>query len=166
VISAPLQIRRVSPENIGGNVSTTPNDTTAQSQKTWTDTKLTDDIYDAWRSACQLVDAAYRAWSQAARGEARGNAYLAYAANLYQEEAAARHLRSSIETPQAQPETWPCLSIQPAIDPAGKRWVATSPAVSVAPPEGESWARLLAPGARAPQAGPARRGPTLDDPRR
>jgi hypothetical protein len=116
VITAPLPFRRTSPANIGGNVSTTPNDTTAQSQQIWNDTYLSDAIYDAWCSACEMVDAAYRSWAQAA-GESKADTYLAFVASLDQEEAAARHLRSCIETPGAEPEIWPCLPVKPATGP-------------------------------------------------
>jgi hypothetical protein len=78
-------------------MSTTPNDTTPQSQQTGIDMQLSHEICDAWISACEQVDLAYRSWSQVADGS-RADAYAAYVANLDREEAAARHLRSSIET--------------------------------------------------------------------
>ncbi|MCL2770505.1 MAG: hypothetical protein FWD42_10435, partial [Solirubrobacterales bacterium] len=156
------------------------NDPTARSQIS-IDAELTEEIHDVWRSACREAEAAYRSWS-AATGEASADAYVVYAAQLDQEEAAARHLRSSIEAPGAQAETAPRAPVRPAGGGGGggsgggsgggggggERSEAIRAAICVAPLSERRWARLFTIAARPPHGGakPARPRRRPDEPPR
>jgi hypothetical protein len=146
-------------------MSTTPEDPTTQPQ-IWIDPELRDEIRDAWRSACQLADSAYRTWSQAA-GESRVEAYVVYAAHLDQEEAAAQHLRSSIQAPPAPAETATCAPVAPTTGRGdGERSEAVRLAICVAPLWDPRWARLLTIGVRPNHGDPSTARPQFGDPSR
>jgi hypothetical protein len=147
----------------------TPGHTTELPGHSWIELDESETAYDAWRSACRLVDAAHGYWSEA-MGRSKAAAYVAYTANLDREEAAARHLRSHIEASGA-PSRWSRRATATASTACasgdGERSDGHGPPANISPHLwGAPWWRLLTMGAQPPHAGPSTANPHPEGPSR